>query len=265
MGGVRKKTRFSFNLYFLSATLFLISQVSFANNLAAELETILQSTITGTVTNADGAPLPGANVIVKGTTNGTQTDFDGNYTITAASDATLVFSYVGFATQEIAVNDQTTINASMSEDASQLEEVVVLEYSAQTRGDLTGSVASVDVVEATKAPIVNAADALQGRVSGVTVIQSGNPGSPPKINICGFGTSNSTNPLFIIDGLQTDDPFVLNSINPNDIAQMNVLKDGAAAIYGARAANGVVIVTTKGGGYNMDKPIVSINTYTGFS
>ncbi len=236
------------------------------NNLEnKDLTVAPQSTITGTVTDDTGAPLPGANVLVKGTTNGTQTDFDGNYTITADGDATLVFSYIGFSSQEIAVGGQSTINVSLAEDASQLEEVVVLGYSTQTRGELTGSVASVDVAEATKLPIVNAAEALQGRVTGVTVIQSGDPGTPPKINIRGFGTSNNTNPLYIIDGLQTDDPFVLNSINPNDIDQMNVLKDGAAAIYGARGANGVIIVTTKAGGYNMEKPIVSIDTYTGFS
>ncbi|WP_245233014.1 SusC/RagA family TonB-linked outer membrane protein [Maribacter forsetii] len=225
----------------------------------------LQSTITGTVLDDTGQPLPGANVVEKGTTNGTQTDFDGNYSLNVSDGATLVFSYIGFKSTEIAVNGQSTVNATLAEDAAALDEVIVLGYSTQTRGDVTGSVASVDVSEATKAPVVNAASALQGRVSGVTVVQNATPGSPPKINIRGFGTSNNTNPLFIIDGLQTDDPFVLNSINPNDIDQMNVLKDGAAAIYGARASNGVVIITTKGGGYNMDKPIVSIDTYTGFS
>ena len=225
----------------------------------------LQTSISGTVTDADGAPLPGANVVVKGTTNGTQTDFDGNYTIDAASDATLVFSYIGFATQEVPVNGQSTINVQLSEDANRLDEVVIVGYQAQTRGDLTGSVASVDISEATKAPIVNAAEALQGRVTGVTVVNNGAPGAAPKINIRGFGTVNNTNPLFIIDGVQTDDATVLNSINPNDIDQMNVLKDGAAAIYGARGANGVVIVTTKSGGYNMEKAVISLDMYTGFS
>ncbi len=225
----------------------------------------LQSTISGTVTDSDGTPLPGANVLVKGTTNGTQTDFDGNYTIEADSNATLVFSYLGFATQEVAVNGQTTVNVTMSEDANQLSEVVVLGYSTQTRGDVTGSVASVDVSEATKAPIVNAAEALEGRVTGLTVINNGTPGQAPQIVIRGFGTSNNTNPLYIIDGLQTDNPNVLNSISPADIDQINVLKDGAAAIYGARASNGVVIVTTKNGGYNMEKPVLSVNIYGGFS
>ncbi len=225
----------------------------------------LQITISGTVIDDTGSPLPGANVVEKGTTNGTQTDFDGNFTITAATNSTLVFSYIGFATQEIAVNGQTTINVTMAEDFNQLNEVVVLGYAAQTRGDLTGSVASVDITEATKAPIVNAAEALEGRVTGVTVTNAGNPGSAPKITIRGFGTSNNTNPLYIIDGVQSDNANILNSINPADIEQINVLKDGAAAIYGARASNGVVIITTKGGQYNQAKPTISFDAYSGFS
>jgi len=259
----------SFGIGFLAMVICLGTQLAMANpetNLkTVELSDEVQSSVSGTVTDADGQPLPGANVLVKGTTNGTQTDFDGNFTIEAATDATLIFSYIGFASQEVAVNGQSSINVSMAEDASQLEEVVVLGYSTQTRGDVTGSVASVDISEATKAPIVNAAEALQGRVTGVTVVNNGNPGAAPKINIRGFGSSNNTNPLFIIDGVQTDNASVLNSINPNDIDQMNVLKDGAAAIYGARAANGVVIITTKGGGYNMNKAQISVDVYSGFS
>ncbi len=251
-----------------SLLLLLAGSTAFANaapeNEKASTESI-QTTITGTVTDDMGAPLPGASVLVKGTTNGTQTDFDGNYTITASSDAVLVFSYIGFKRQEIPINGQSTINVQMAEDASQLSEVVVTGYATQTRGDITGSVASVDVSEATKAPLVNAAEALEGRVTGVTVTNAGTPGSSPKVVIRGFGTSNNTNPLYIIDGVQTDNPSILNSINPGDIDQINVLKDGAAAIYGARASNGVVIITTKGGSYNQDGPSVSFNVYTGVS
>ena len=220
--------------------------------------------VSGTVSDANG-PLPGASVVVKGTTNGTQTDFDGNYSISADSNATLTFSYIGYATQEIAINGQTTINITLAEDASQLDEVIVLGYSTQTRGDLTGSVASVDLGEATKQPLVNVAEALQGRAAGVTVVNSGTPGSAPIVRVRGFGTINNNNPLYIIDGVQTIDPNVLNTINPEDIAQFNVLKDGAAAIYGARASNGVIIISTKSGSYNQDKATVSINAYTGFS
>ncbi len=221
--------------------------------------------ISGTVSDANG-PLPGANVIEKGTSNGVTTDFDGNYTIdNVASDAILTISYVGYITQEVNVDGQSTISVTLKEDANQLDEVVVVGYTSQTRGDITGAVASVDMDEAMKAPVVNAAEALQGRVTGVTVVNSGSPGAAPKITIRGFGTSNNTNPLYIIDGVQTLDANILNSINPSDIDQMNVLKDAAAAIYGARASNGVIIITTKSGGYNMDKATVSFDFYTGIS
>lgn len=226
---------------------------------------MLQSTITGTVLDESGQPLPGANVVEKGTTNGTQTDFDGNYSLNVNDGATLIFSYIGFKSTEIAVNGQSSVNATLAEDAAALDEVIVTGYSTQTRGDLTGSVGSVDISEATKAPIVNAAEALQGRVAGVTITNNGSPGSSPVVRIRGYGTGNSNDPLYIIDGVQTDDASILNTINPADIAQMNVLKDGAAAIYGARASNGVVIITTKGGGYNMDSAKVSVDMYTGFS
>jgi len=228
------------------------------------IETV-QTTISGTVTDADGAPLPGANVVVKGTTNGTQTDFDGNFTIDAASDAVLVFSYIGFATQEVPVNGQTSIDVQLLEDANKLDEVVIVGYQAQTRGDLTGAVASVDIGEATKQPLVNVAEALEGRATGVSITNAGNPGAAPVVRIRGLGTPNNNNPLYIIDGAQTQDPNILNTINPQDIAQINVLKDGAASIYGARASNGVIIITTRSGRYNQDKLSINVDISTGFS
>ncbi len=218
--------------------------------------------VSGTVSDESG-PLPGATIIVKGTTNGTTTDFDGNYTVDANSEATLVVSFVGYVTQEVAVAGQSTINVVLVEDANQLEEVVVVGYTSQVRGEITGSVASVDMDEAVKTPMVNAGEALQGRVSGVTVVSNGRPGDAPKIVIRGFGTQNNSNPLYIIDGVQTVDASILSNINPADIDQMNVLKDGAAAIYGARASNGVVIITTKSGGYNMNTSKLSVDMYTG--
>jgi len=258
-----------FKLGFLSMIICLGTQFAFANSNTVlskvGLGNEIQSTVTGVVTDNTGAPLPGASVVEKGTTNGTQTDFDGNFTIEVGDDAILVISYIGFSTQEVAVAGQSNINVSMAEDASQLDEVVVTGYGTQARGDITGSVASVDMSEAIKAPTVNAAEALEGRVTGVTVVTSGNPGSVPKITIRGFGTSNNTNPLYIIDGVQTDDPNILNNLNPADIEQMNVLKDGAAAIYGARASNGVVLISTKDGGYNQDSAKISLDVYTGFS
>ena len=266
----KSKSVFStFKIGLLSMIICLGTQFATANSNTILSKTALgdkiQSTVTGIVTDSYGTPLPGASIVEKGTTNGTQTDFDGNFTIDVGSDAILVFSYIGFTTQEVAVGVQTSINVSMAEDASALDEVVVTGYTTQTRGDLTGSVGSVDVSEATKAPIVNAAEALQGRVSGVTITNNGSPGSSPTVRIRGYGTGNSNDPLYIIDGVQTDDASILNSINPADIDQMNVLKDGAAAIYGARASNGVVIITTKSGGYNMATPRVAIDMYTGFS
>lgn len=268
----KRRSKSVFNtlkLGFLSMAICLGTQFAIANSNTilskVELGDEIQSTVTGTVTDADGNPLPGASVVEKGTTNGTQSDFDGNFTIDVGSDATLMISYIGYSTQEVAVDGRSTINVSMAEDASALDEVIVTGYTTQARGDITGSVASVDVSEAVKAPIVNAAEALQGRVSGVTVVSNGDVGNRPKITIRGFGSSNNTDPLYIIDGVQSENGFLLNSISPNDIDQINVLKDGAAAIYGARASNGVIIITTKSGSYNMSKPIISIDTYTGFS
>ena len=238
------------------ACLFLCMQNVFSQN----------KKITGEVKDSSGNPLPGVSIVVKGTIRGVDTDFDGNYSISDVSASNeLVFSYLGMVSQTIAVGNNSKIDVVLLDDATSLDEVIVMGYSSQTRGDLTGSVASIDMDEALKAPVVTAAEALQGRSTGVTVISNNTPGAAPKINIRGFGTTNNTNPLFIIDGVQTDDPNALNNLNPSDIDQMNVLKDGAAAIYGARAANGVVIITTKGGGYNQSKPAVTLDMYTGFS
>jgi TonB-linked SusC/RagA family outer membrane protein len=225
---------------------------------------IYGQTVTGIVSEPDGV-LPGVSVNVKGTSTGVETDFDGKYTIKAKEGDVLIFSYLGFKTEEKTVGVSNVINVILTEDATSLNEVVVVGYISQTRGDITGSVSSVDVNEALKVPVVNAAEALQGRVSGVTIVNNGTPGAAPRVVIRGFGTVNSTDPLYIIDGVQTDDANILNNLNPADIQQMNVLKDGAAAIYGARASNGVVIITTNGGGYGMDKAKVSLDMYTGFS
>ena len=158
---------------------------------------VLAQTVTGTVSGSDG-PLPGASVVVKGTSNGTETDFDGNYTINnVPSEGVLVFSFVGYVTQEIPVNGQSTINVTLVEDSNQLSEVVVVGYTSQARGDISGSVASVDIAEATKVPLANAAEALQGRVSGVQVLNGAAPGAAPRVVVRGFGTSNNSNPLYI--------------------------------------------------------------------
>jgi len=223
-----------------------------------------QTTITGTVSDAEG-PLPGAAVVVQGASGGVTTDFDGNYSIEANEGDVLEFTFIGMTTGTATVGSDSVVNITLEGGENQLDEVVVVGYSSQTRGDITGSVASVDMDEALKVPVANAAEALQGRVTGVTVVSNANPGAAPKISIRGFGTGNNTDPLFIIDGVQTTDANILNSINPADIAQMNVLKDGAAAIYGARASNGVIIVTTKNGGYNQNRATVTVDAWTGSS
>ncbi|PSR08486.1 MAG: TonB-dependent receptor, partial [Candidatus Arcticimaribacter sp.] len=223
-----------------------------------------QQTITGSIADADGNPIPGATIIVSGTSQGTTSDFDGNFSISADPQATLEFSSIGFETQTVAVNGQDNLTISLQDSVNQLDEIIVTGYGTQTRGKLTGSVATVDVSDAVKVPVVNAAEVLQGRVSGVTVVSNGQPGSAPRIRIRGYGTPNNNDPLYIIDGVQTNDAFVLNSINPADIDQINVLKDGAAAIYGSRASNGVVIITTKTG-KGLSSPKVSLEISTGMS
>jgi TonB-dependent starch-binding outer membrane protein SusC len=223
-----------------------------------------QQTITGSISDADGNPIPGATVIISGTSQGTTSDFDGNFSISADAQATLEFSSIGFETQTIAINGQNNLTISLQDAVSQLDEIIVTGYGTQTRGELTGSVVTVDVSDAVKVPVVNAAEVLQGRVSGVSVVTNGQPGSAPSVRIRGFASPNNNDPLYIIDGVQTRDAFVLNSINPADIDQINVLKDGAAAIYGSRASNGVIIITTKSG-KGLSEPKVSLEISTGMS
>jgi len=220
--------------------------------------------VTGTVSEGSES-LPGVSIQVKGSTVGTETDFDGKYSIIANAGDVLIFNYLGYKQEERTVGSESVINVTLSQDTTSLSEIVVVGYTTQTRGDISGSVASVDIAEAMKVPVVNAADVLQGRVSGVNVVSSNSPGGAPKITIRGFGTTNNTDPLYIIDGVQTTDGNILNSIDPSNIAQMNVLKDGAAAIYGSRASNGVIIVTTKSGGYNQQKATFSLDVYSGTS
>lgn len=217
--------------------------------------------IKGTVKDTNGQPLPGANVLEKGTTNGTQTDFDGKFSITVTDENTiLVISYLGFLTSEIPVNGQTTINVSLSEDSAKLDEIVVVGYGSQKKVNLTGSVVSVKGDDINKRPITQGSQALQGIASGVFInTNSGEPGADTaSINIRGIGTLNNSDPLVLIDGIEGP----LNSINSNDIETINVLKDAASAsIYGTRAANGVILITTKRGASG--QPSITYNTYYG--
>ena len=203
-------------------------------------------TISGVVSDTQNQPLPGANVLVKGATVGTQTGFDGDFTIAASKDAILIFSFIGFKQQEIAVNGRTKINVTLEEDASKLEEVVIVGYGTQKKSDLTGAVSSVSSKDLDKFTFSDPAQALQGKMSGVSVqAQGGAPGANAVISIRGLGTLSDAGPLFVIDGMLTGN---MSSVNPGDIESVSVLKDASAsAIYGSRAANGVVIITTKKG------------------
>ncbi|MFV0541921.1 MAG: SusC/RagA family TonB-linked outer membrane protein [Aestuariibaculum sp.] len=201
--------------------------------------------ITGAITSADGQPIPFANVVVKGTTTGVAADFDGNYSITASSDASLIFSYIGYKTLEVAISNRTTINVTIEEDVAMLNEVIVVGYGTQKKKDLTSAISVVESDQIAKRQTTTVAESLQGLATGVNVRGGGRPGSEAKIEIRGLKNLQSTNPLYVIDGIITT---ANRDFNPNDIESIQILKDAAAAaIYGSRAANGVVIITTKKG------------------
>jgi len=221
-----------------------------------------QQTVTGAVTDENDQGIPGANILEQGTTNGTQSDFDGNFSITVSDGAVLVFSYIGYATQNITVGNQTTINIQLVEDASQLDEVVVIGYGTARKSDLTGSISRVTSEAFEDQPLARVEDALQGRAAGVTVArQSGAPGGDIKIRIRGTNSITGNNdPLVVIDGIIGGD---LATLNPNDIATMDVLKDASAtAIYGSRGANGVILISTKRGS---GKGKLDVDFFTSFS
>ena len=220
-------------------------------------------TVTGTVTDAMNEPLIGVNVQVKGTTIGAITDIDGRYSLSVpGAQSVLVFSYVGYLPQEITVGNQRDLNVVMREDTQSLEEVVVVGYGVQKKVNLTGSVSSVNFDEEMQnRPITDASQALSGKISGVWVSQnSGKPGDDgAQLRVRGWGTLNNADPLVIIDGVQGN----FNTINPNDIESISVLKDAAsAAIYGSKAANGVVLITTKTGNRN-ERTEVTFSTSAG--
>ena len=207
--------------------------------------------VSGTVSDANG-PLAGANVLEKGTTNGTQTDFDGNYTITVGDGATLVFSYIGYESMEIAVDGQSTVNATLNEDAQALEEVVVVGYGSQQKKEITTAVTSVNAEDFNQGVIAEPTQLLQGKVAGLSVYnKGGNPNSPGVIRLRGISTiGGNTEPLVVIDGVLGQS---LSNVDPSDIENITVLKDGsAAAIYGTRGSSGVILVTTKSGKNGQD-------------
>jgi len=221
-------------------------------------------TVSGTVTDADNVPIPGANILVPNTTRGTQTDFDGNYSIEVFDGESLRFSYVGYTTQTIPVTGQTTLNIVMTEDFNQLDEVVIVGYGTRKKSHLTGAVSKVGGEDVAAIQASRVDDALAGKLPGVLIQnQNGSPGADPKIQIrAASSISGDSDPLIVVDGYPISGS--LATINPNDIESLEVLKDAAsAAIYGSRGANGVILVTTKKG--RSGKASFSYNSYTSFS
>ena len=213
--------------------------------------------LSGSVFDANKEPVIAASVIEKGTTNGVVTDFDGNFSLNVSPNATIVISYVGYITQEIALNGRKTLNITLVEDVEMLDELVVVGYGTLKKSDMTGAISSVNVEELSKRTTTNPAEALQGKIAGVNIMKSGgNAGSGVQVKIRGVKTFGDNQPLYIIDGFPGD----IENINPQDIESMEVLKDGAAAaIYGSVAANGVIILTTKNGKKGETK--VDFSTY----
>ncbi|MCF4100261.1 TonB-dependent receptor [Gillisia sp. M10.2A] len=234
--------------------LFMISVHSFAQ----------ERNITGTITSSeDNLPLPGVNVLVKGTSRGAITDFDGKYSISAANGDVLEFSFVGMQSQEVTVGNQNTIDISMSYDAASLDEIVVVGYGAQKKADLTGAISTIKSEEISKTPTGQAMQALQGKVAGLQIVSNGGPGAAPTVRVRGIGSyaNDASGPLYVVDGMFFDN---IDFLNTADITSISVLKDASAsAIYGVRAANGVVIIQTKSGGYNQ-KSEITYDGYTGY-
>jgi len=220
----------------------------------------VEKPITGKVTEANGDALPGANVVVKGTTIGTTTSADGNFSLSVPDDAEiLVISYIGFASQEVAIGNQSVINVTLEPDLQTLSEIVVVGYGSQKKSDLTGAITSIKGDDVMQLPTQRVDQALQGRAAGVMVLSpSGVPGGPTTIRIRGMNSINGSNaPLVVIDGLQGGD---INSLNPNDVESMEILKDASAtAIYGSQGANGVILISTKKG--TKGAPVIGY-TYT---
>lgn len=221
-------------------------------------------TVTGTVTDVSGEPIIGANIRIKGTTTGTITDIDGNFSIKAEPQSVIEVSYIGYLTQETVINNQKSIRFLLKEDTKTLDEVVVIGYGVQKKADLTGSVANINTEKLNTQSNANIGQALQGKIAGVDIVsQGGAPGSGTRIMVRSIGTLNNASPLYIVDGMYMNS---IDHINPNDIASIDVLKDASsAAIYGSRAANGVIIVTTKEGSNTEGKPIIDLSVNLGIS
>lgn len=257
---VKKKAPAILSLFYTAS----ISNAEFNRTLLASRDRVPapEQTVTGQVLDETNNPMPGVNIIIKGTTTGTSTDQAGKFTLTVADgNAILVFSFIGYESKEIQVGSQSVINVTLAPDVATLAEVVVIGYGTQRRSSVTGAVSSVDSREITALPVPSVQSALQGRVAGVNVTNNGSPGSQPIVRIRGIGSiTGSSDPLYVVDGFPTSG---LNNFDPRDIESVEVLKDAAAAsIYGSRAANGVILITTKKGSQSTGVS-VDVDTYYG--
>jgi len=246
MSGGRKQNWTSrslpqFIFQILIAFTVLIGHIPFVNSQPV--------TVTGTVTELGGEAIPGVNVVVKGTAIGTATDLQGRYSIPVSpgTGAVLVISFIGYDPQEIIVGQQTKIDVQLNPNITELQEIVVTGYSSLMKKDISSSIAVVDVKDMNKIASSNFADQLQGKVAGVQIATTGEPGAFQYVRIRGIGSINNNEPLYVIDGVPVQNETNMNFLNPNDIESMQVLKDASASIYGARAANGVIVITTKKG------------------
>ncbi len=223
-----------------------------------------QMTVTGKVTSTDEGPLPGVNVILQGTSQGTVTDMSGNYSLEVPGpEAILVFSSIGYVAEKVTVGNQSTINMVLTPDVTALQEIVVTGYSVDTKRETTGSVSTVKPKDLTVVPSGNVEQQLQGRVAGVTVVTNGQPGTTSQVRVRGFGAFGGNEPLYIVDGVPVDNTEFLN---PDDIETTTVLKDAAAAsIYGSRAANGVIVYTTRQGKKGTRNMKVTYDGLVGFT
>ena len=263
-----KNTRTNYRIYGNQVFLTKASQTSSIPDLTPNAFTEPQNIkVSGIITDKEnGMPIPGANIIEKGTNNGVMSDFDGKYSIEVSPSSVLVFSYVGFVTNEIPVEGKSQINVVLREDAVALDEVVVVGYGTQQKSDVTGSISSISEDSFQKFPVANAAQALQGLGSGITISKSGgnsHPGATPQIRIRGERSLTGNNsPLIVVDGIPFDGS--LNDISTNIITDMQILKDASStAIYGSRGSNGVILITTKSG--KQGKTTITYDTYMGFN
>lgn len=251
------------NLLLIMKNNFYVSRVVFLLALMLTLSWVAfgqDRKVAGTVSDAKGGGIPGVSVVIKGTTTGTTTDVNGAFSLNVKGNADLVVSSVGYKTVNVSLGNRSSVAITLEDDVSQLNEVIVTGYASQRKKDITGAVTVVGAKELTAVPSASLTQMLQGRAAGVTVGNDNSPGGGTMVRIRGFGSINNNSPLYVIDGVPTQG--TLNQINPSDIESMQVLKDASAAsIYGARAANGVVIITTKRGGEG--EPKINFDMYTG--